>query len=607
LERGNTGGFTTTGGRLTAVMQALTPGTLVTVPSLGSIYLAGQPGGTHFGTLSAPSNSPTQATVAVTPGQGMSILASGQVGNVAPEGASGQSTQGLAAAFGISGISVQSGALLGVFTGDTIATTPVPFGLNFSDGDLVTVQTLYPLLQQVFYIGNGVTPAGLTRVFVPPAGATRLFLASAAGGFIASGSFVASISPAAIPTPPAVTNPVIVPGLANLAMIDEPNGTPLGSGAGLALAVAPYSVPPQVPITLTAGQSLAIRSIHSISTGPVSGVPTEPGISALQQVPGLSGVFVGDTINRASTPASLPPSQTAQVLAPALQQSFYIGDGLTPAGQQRTFTVPTGATRLFLAAQGGSVWASGSSPATVNPVNPNAPAISAGGIVTNAGFSTGPVTAGSLVAIFGSNFGPVTSATTVPLPTNLGGTQVFFDSVPAPLFYVSPTQLVVQVPFEMYTRTQALVEVVNNGIASLAVPVNLAPFAPGIFTTGTGAPVITDYNTGQLVSPSAPASRGDTIVIWATGLGPTVFDAPTGNPAPNAASATLLPIQVILKSASTGAQVNATMEYAGLAPGFIGLNQINVQIPQNAPTGTVILELLSPSVAAANPVTIGIQ
>jgi uncharacterized protein (TIGR03437 family) len=211
------------------------------------------------------------------------------------------------------------------------------------------------------------------------------------------------------------------------------------------------------------------------------------------------------------------------------------------------------------------------------------------------------------VAIFGTNLCPSILSSPAPLPTKLGGTQIYFDTFPAALFYVSPTQIVAQVPFEVYGRTSALVTPINNGVPGIAQTIMLAPLAAGIFTTGTGDPIITDYNTGQLVSTSAPASRGDTLIIWATGLGPTVLDPATGYAAPNAASPASLPINVVLKSPDTGKQVSPPVGYAGLAPGFVALDQINVQIPQDAPTGTVIVALQSPGLTSANPVTIGIK
>ena len=174
LERNNTGSDSAaTGGRLTATIQSFPKGTQVSVPSLASIYLAGQPGGTQLGDLSAPSNSPPQATVSLTSGQGLNILAAGHIGGTGPEGSSSLQGQGLSAAFGLSQIKLPPNGLVGVFVADTINSGSKPLGLNFSSGDLINYQTIYPLLQQVFYIGNGVTPAGQTRVFVVPAGATR--------------------------------------------------------------------------------------------------------------------------------------------------------------------------------------------------------------------------------------------------------------------------------------------------------------------------------------------------------------------------------------------------------------------------------------------------
>src|SRR5208337_1522441 len=99
-------------------------------------------------------------------------------------------------------------------------------------------------------------------------------------------------------------------------------------------------------------------------------------------------------------------------------------------------------TRLLFANAGGGTAARGFVIASVSPDNANAPRISPGGIVNNAGFAKGPVAPGSMVAILGSNFGPAKSASSLPLPTTLSGTQVFFNSTPAPLFSVSPTQIV---------------------------------------------------------------------------------------------------------------------------------------------------------------------
>src|SRR5580693_5452263 len=468
-----TGNSGTTAGRVTATIRPIPTGTVVTVPSLGSIYLAGQPPGTKLGTLSVPSNSPTQASVSISPGQGLNILAAGLI-TPGPQSVgippSGSGTATTASAFGLSAATVPNVSMVGVFVGDTVDSTATPLGLAV--GDDLTDVPLYPLLQQVFYVGNGVGFSGGNRVFVVPSGATRLFLASIDGGFIASGSFTALISPAAIPSIAAPSvNPFLVSGMADLFLADQPNGVGIGQNASakIAAAAAPYSIPPQVPIKLTAGQNLNILGLEEVlqpSQSPGEGPAA--GLSALPLVGGLTGVFVGDTIDPTKTPARLDPNNPAPTLTPLLQQTFHIGNGFLSKTAARNFTVPAGATRLLLANAGGGTAALGFTAVSVSVNDANAPVINTGGIVNNAGFPTGPVAAGSMVAIFGSNFGPLTFPSSLPLPATLGGTQVFFNATPAPLVYVSPTQLVAQVPQEVYGLTSALVTPVTNGVVGLS-------------------------------------------------------------------------------------------------------------------------------------------
>jgi hypothetical protein len=384
----------------------------------------------------------------------------GAINGAPPEGG-GPVT--LAAALGLSRTRAPNNGLLGVFLGDSVDGKDTPMGFDFTTGDLVTTETIYPFLQQVFYVGNGTTFEGQARVFVVPKGATRLFLASSSGGFNASGSFTANVSEISIPSTPAATNPALIGPLADLFLADQPLGTEVaGVGSGFAGALTEMSSPVKVPITLTAGETLNIRGFASIVPGGGEGLVANTGLSGLPELNGLAGVFVGDSIDPSKTPATLSPDTGLVTLAPLLQQSFYVGNGLSNTGQVRNFTVPTGATRLFLASPGGGFGGKGFSPAVVTAVSPNAPSIAAGGIVSNGGFPKGAIAAGSMVAIFGSNFGPLTGANATPLPTKLGGTQVFFNQVAAPLFFVSPGPIVAQVPFEMYAQTAALVTVVNN-------------------------------------------------------------------------------------------------------------------------------------------------
>jgi uncharacterized protein (TIGR03437 family) len=134
---------------------------------------------------------------------------------------------------------------------------------------------------------------------------------------------------------------------------------------------------------------------------------------------------------------------------------------------------------------------------------------------------------------------------------------------------------------------------------------NLTGIAPGIFTALPTSPAVVNFRTGRLVTDAEPASRGDTLIIYASGIGPVLYDAPTGSPASSTVlSPALLPFQVMFSQG--GASSTATPAFAGLAPGFIGVGQINVQNPADLPQGAVSLRLTSGS-AVSGPVTISVQ
>ena len=165
-------------------------------------------------------------------------------------------------------------------------------------------------------------------------------------------------------------------------------------------------------------------------------------------------------------------------------------------------------------------------------------------VVNAASLAAGPIAPGEIVTIFGSGFDPA-------------HTQLLFDGAPATLFYSGATQINALAPAGLRANASTMMSIVVNGatMASSTVPVNNA--APGIFTatsSGTGQAAANNQD-GSLNSASNPAPRGTIISLWATGEG-----------------------------ATTGATVSiggypAQVPYAGPAPGFPGLMQINVQIP----------------------------
>ena len=149
------------------------------VPAIAHLALAGQPAGANLSFNTAPLNSPPQAQVVLRGGQRLQFTVRGKVlirgrGLVPPSGEEVNNNSGRANGF--SGLGAPRGSAIGVFTADEIDARAVPLRLNF-DAELRAETELRPELQQMFYIGDGLTPNGERRTVVAPAGATRLYLA----------------------------------------------------------------------------------------------------------------------------------------------------------------------------------------------------------------------------------------------------------------------------------------------------------------------------------------------------------------------------------------------------------------------------------------------
>jgi uncharacterized protein (TIGR03437 family) len=181
------------------------------------------------------------------------------------------------------------------------------------------------------------------------------------------------------------------------------------------------------------------------------------------------------------------------------------------------------------------------------------------------------------------------NAFTLPLPTTLpasAGTSVSVigstTTLLAPLFYVSPGQINFQLPFEVTDATVNLV-VNTGGTNSAPLSLSVASTSPGIFivdpNSGQGAILHSSY---ALVSAASPANVGEVVLIYCTGLGAVN---------PPLLSGTATPSNGTLYTASTPTVSiggsNAFVSFAGLAPGFVGLYQINAVVP-NVPAGSSV-------------------
>ncbi len=203
------------------------------------------------------------------------------------------------------------------------------------------------------------------------------------------------------------------------------------------------------------------------------------------------------------------------------------------------------------------------------------------GVTNGASFVAGAVAPGEIVAIFGANLG-ISELTQFQLDANgnvgtrLAGTQVLINGVPAPVLYVSSTQVGAITPFGLSGMT-ANFQVVFNGKTSATVTVSIAPAAPGLFSSdgdGGGYGVINPDGTTSYFNDLS--DQGSVVSFYATGLGQTVPASVDGAPVNATPYPTpVLPVSVLINGQS------AQVIYAGAAPGMVaGVMQVNVVVPE---------------------------
>jgi len=195
---------------------------------------------------------------------------------------------------------------------------------------------------------------------------------------------------------------------------------------------------------------------------------------------------------------------------------------------------------------------------------------------------------GELVNLYGTFTGVSgQAATTLPISTTLGGVQVLVNGQPAPVDFVSPTQISILLPYEIAGDSFATFQVVAAGSKSNAVTVYAGNTAPGIYTltdNGIGAGAIFHANF-TTVTDSSPAKPGETVIMFMAGLGPVtpgVSDGAAAPGSPVSKSVEAADIDVFLGGSS--GFVSADVLFAGLAPGFAGLYQVNFTVPQGGLT-----------------------
>jgi uncharacterized protein (TIGR03437 family) len=229
----------------------------------------------------------------------------------------------------------------------------------------------------------------------------------------------------------------------------------------------------------------------------------------------------------------------------------------------------------------------------------NQPKQIGGTAVVNAASYLPGVSPGGLATVFGTNLTDVNGvvvAGTNPLPLVLADVSVSVNGVPAAMFSVSYANgqdvISFQVPWETATGPGAVeVQVYDYGILVADEVVDSFTEDPGIFEYqlyGTTYAVAA-HTDGNVIGPDDPASRGEVIVLYTTGLGPVDQPVPDGYAAPfNPLANTEEPFAVTI------AGENGRVLFSGLAPGFVGLYQINLVLPGDLPAGDLPISITSP-------------
>jgi uncharacterized protein (TIGR03437 family) len=385
-----------------------------------------------------------------------------------------------------------------------------------------------------------------------------------------------------------------------------------GVGDGTVLFTVAENDSPQTRV----GRITVAAQVFTITqTGMVS--PVSPTVSASPT-----------TLSFTSAGVSNPPSQALQISGSSPSLSFtaiassstgWLSVTPTSGSTPATLSVSANQANLSAGTYNGTITVNGTNGATgtstVNvtlTVTPPLPTINT--VVNAASYATGAVSPGEIISIGGSAIGPAIPAFLAldqsgNVSTSLGGAQVLFNGIAAPLIYVSSTQINSVVPYQIAGTISPFVQVKFMDQTSNALSLSSTTTAPAIFTlnasgTGPGAILNQDNSTN---SPNNPAAKGSYVMLYLTGEGQTVPPGVTGKVTTVSASLPLTPQPVLPVGVLIDGQA-ALVSFYGEAPGFVsGVMQINVQIPPNAPSGNLPIQVSIGGNSSQNGVTVSVQ
>jgi uncharacterized protein (TIGR03437 family) len=225
----------------------------------------------------------------------------------------------------------------------------------------------------------------------------------------------------------------------------------------------------------------------------------------------------------------------------------------------------------------------------------------------SASYAGAYVSPGGLVTIFGSGLAETAQGVSSgPYPKELNGTRVLLGGQPLPLTYVGDSQVNAQIPFQLGVNTRQQLTVQRRNTISVPQDVIVAAAQPAIYTlnqSGKGPGAVTNAITNTVIDAINPVRPGDYIAIYCNGLGAVNPRVADGDLAP---SAEPLARTVNTVTVTIGG-IPARVDFAGLAPGFAGLYQVNAVVPAGVTPGDADVVVTAAGLSSPSGVTIAVR
>ena len=199
------------------------------------------------------------------------------------------------------------------------------------------------------------------------------------------------------------------------------------------------------------------------------------------------------------------------------------------------------------------------------------------------------------MSVYGINFSgdAITGAAGFPLLTSLAGVSVLVDAKAVPVLSVSPWQINVELSQETPVKSTNFQALFDTGVVTPAEVAAVETTGPAVFLTDAQQAAVLHAGTSILADDAHPAKAGEILEMFGTGLGVTEPPIPAGQPAP--------------ANPLSEANADAQVLFAGLAPGFAGVYQVNFVVPAGVKAGHNTLTVRNPQRNIGGSGTITIQ